>query len=87
MATLIIKELDSEIIKKLEYQAQKNGRTLEEELKYILTMVTQSSINFNSKEEENKLPSAKDSFREGWQQALEGETYPIEQLWEGIENE
>ncbi len=28
-----------------------------------------------------------DSFEESWQQALNGETYPVEDLWDGIDAE
>lgn len=31
-----------------------------------------------------KLPSAEESFREGWRDALRGETIPISEMWEGI---
>jgi hypothetical protein len=33
------------------------------------------------------LPSAIDSFRQGWQETLAGETYPAESLWEGIDTD
>ena len=31
------------------------------------------------------LKPAEASFREGWQEALNGETLPLEQLWEGVD--
>lgn len=31
------------------------------------------------------LPSAEDSFRQGWQEVLKGETQPISELWEDID--
>jgi len=31
------------------------------------------------------LQSAEDSFRQGWQEALQGETLPISDLWVGID--
>jgi hypothetical protein len=31
------------------------------------------------------LKSAEDSFRQGWKEALAGETRPVSELWEGIE--
>jgi hypothetical protein len=34
-----------------------------------------------------KLKTAADSFRQGWKEALSGETLPIEHLWEGIDVE
>jgi hypothetical protein len=33
------------------------------------------------------LPSAEDSFRTGWQEAMRGETRPISELREGIDAE
>jgi hypothetical protein len=31
------------------------------------------------------LKSAEESFRQGWQEALRGETYPVSELWKGID--
>lgn len=33
------------------------------------------------------LKSSENSFRQGWQEVLTGETQPIEHLWEGIDAE
>ncbi len=33
------------------------------------------------------LKNAEESFRQGWKEALEGETYPISELWDGIDAE
>lgn len=33
------------------------------------------------------LPSAEDSFREGWQDVVAGKTHPIDTLWERVEAE
>jgi hypothetical protein len=33
------------------------------------------------------LPSAEESFRQGWQEAKRGETRPISELWDGIDAE
>lgn len=33
------------------------------------------------------LKSAEESFRQGWKEALEGDTYPISELWDGIDAE
>jgi len=30
------------------------------------------------------LPTAEESFRQGWQEALRGETRPVSELWEDI---
>ena len=37
--------------------------------------------------EEDTLPSAEESFREGWKDVMEGRTHPIETLWDGIDTE
>ena len=31
------------------------------------------------------LKPAEDSFRQGWREALSSETYPVAELWDGIE--
>jgi hypothetical protein len=31
------------------------------------------------------LPSAKESFRQGWKETIAGETRPIDDLWEDME--
>jgi len=31
------------------------------------------------------LPTAEESFREGWQDVVDGKTQPIETLWDGID--
>lgn len=31
------------------------------------------------------LNPADESFRQGWQEALSGETFPLTELWEGID--
>jgi uncharacterized phage protein gp47/JayE len=33
------------------------------------------------------LKTAEESFRQGWKEALRGETHPISELWEGIDAE
>jgi hypothetical protein len=33
------------------------------------------------------LKPATESFRTGWQEAIRGETLPVEELWRGIEAE
>lgn len=36
-------------------------------------------------EDEDELESAVESFREGWYEAMTGQTIPVSQLWEGID--
>ncbi|QXD14143.1 hypothetical protein GQ464_011820 [Rhodocaloribacter litoris] len=33
------------------------------------------------------LPAAQDSFRQGWKEALRGETRPVSELWEDLDAE
>lgn len=33
------------------------------------------------------LKSAEESFRQGWQEAMTGDTIPVSQLWDGIDAE
>ncbi len=33
------------------------------------------------------LKSAEESFRQGWQEAMTGNTLPVSQLWDGIDGE
>ena len=33
------------------------------------------------------LKSAEESFRQGWQEAMTGNTFPVSQLWDGIDTE
>jgi len=33
------------------------------------------------------LKSAEQSFQQGWQEAMAGETMPLDELWVGIESE
>ena len=32
-------------------------------------------------------PSDEDSFRQSWQEAIQGKTYPVDTLWDGIETD
>ena len=36
---------------------------------------------------ESKLKTAEESFRQGWQEALQGETRPVADLWNDAEYE
>ncbi|MDJ0898861.1 MAG: hypothetical protein QNJ55_08610 [Xenococcus sp. MO_188.B8] len=41
----------------------------------------------SEKEEDELTESATDSFVQGWDDAMRGKTFPISQLWEGIDAE
>jgi hypothetical protein len=45
--------------------------------------------NFTITAEDNSIDikNAEESFRQGWKEALEGDTYPISELWDGIDAE
>jgi len=36
---------------------------------------------------EDELPSAVECFRQGWEDVLQGNIVPIDQLWDGIDDE
>ncbi len=38
------------------------------------------------KHEEEILPSAAESFKQGWKEAMEGKTMPIDTLWKDLDN-
>ncbi|WP_066383138.1 MULTISPECIES: hypothetical protein [unclassified Anabaena] len=40
-----------------------------------------------NQEDEELIESASESFRQGWYDAMNGNTVPISQLWEGIDAE
>lgn len=52
----------------------------EEYLPALLTIV-------HSFRESVSLPTATESFEQGWKEAMAGETHPIETLWDGIEEQ
>ena len=54
--------------------------TLEEYLPALLNIVRsyRQSVSLNPAEE---------SFRQGWQEAMQGEIFPIEELWQDIDAE
>ncbi|MCT7948780.1 hypothetical protein NG798_03170 [Ancylothrix sp. C2] len=37
--------------------------------------------------EEESIKSAEESFRQGWYEAMTGQTIPLSELWEGIDAE
>lgn len=52
----------------------------EEYLPALLTIV-------HSFRESVSLPTAAESFEQGWKEAMEGKTHPIETLWDGIDDD
>ncbi|WP_026731725.1 type II toxin-antitoxin system RelN family antitoxin [Fischerella sp. PCC 9605] len=44
-------------------------------------------ITEENEEDEEIVESASESFRQGWHDAMSGNTVPISQLWEGIDAE
>jgi hypothetical protein len=51
---------------------------------HVKVIILFSEVNEMSK---TSLKSAVESFSQGWQEAMTGKTYPIEELWVGINNE
>lgn len=48
MAQIIVENLDPDVIEKLEALAKKNGRSLQEELKYILQQAAETAVQYNT---------------------------------------
>ncbi|ALF52525.1 hypothetical protein ACX27_06180 [Nostoc piscinale CENA21] len=44
-------------------------------------------ITEENEDDEELVESAKESFRQGWYDAMNGNTVPISQLWQGIDAE
>jgi hypothetical protein len=44
-------------------------------------------VTIISEEEEDTHPSPEDSIRQGWYEAMTGQTIPLSELWEGIDAE
>ena len=68
------------IIKYREQVLEEIDKTPIEHLPYLLQIIRifRESIT---------LKSAEDSFKQGWTEALSGETKPVSELWEGIDAE
>lgn len=41
--------------------------------------------SFREGVEDNALPSAEESFRQGWKDVVQGKVHPIETLWDDID--
>jgi hypothetical protein len=44
-------------------------------------------VLLSEEEDEELTESARESFRQGWKDAMTGKTLPVSQLWEGIDAE
>jgi hypothetical protein len=53
----------------------------------LLEFFTQHGYLPTSTDAVDSLPSAAESFRRGWHDAMTGNTIPIAQLWDGIDVE
>ena len=64
----------------LEQMMQEINKTPQEHLPSLLQIIRlfRESVT---------LKSAEDSFRQGWQEAMKGDTIPVSQLWDGIDAE
>lgn len=60
---------------------------LNEEIQHVPDEYLPALLNIvHSFRESVSLPSAADSFEEGWKDVKAGNTHPIETLWDGIED-
>jgi len=68
-------------------QASYNER-LAEEIQQVPEEYLPALLNIvHSFRESVSLPSAAESFEQGWKEAMAGDTHPIETLWDGIDSD
>ena len=60
---------------------------LQEEIKNVPEEYLPALLNIvHSFRESVSLKSAKDSFKQGWHETMQGDTQPIDTLWDGIDS-
>lgn len=53
----------------------------------IIVLLSETLDKENNQEDEEISESAVESFRQGWYDAMMGNTLPVSQLWQGIDAE
>jgi hypothetical protein len=53
----------------------------------VIVLLPEKADKENDQEDEGISESAVESFRQGWYDAMTGNTLPVSQLWEGIDAE
>ena len=53
----------------------------------VIVLLPETADKENNQEDEEISESAAESFRQGWYDAMMGNTLPVSQLWEGIDAE
>jgi hypothetical protein len=53
----------------------------------VIVLLPEEADQKNNQEDEEISESAVESFRQGWYDAMTGNTLPVSQLWEGIDAE
>lgn len=53
----------------------------------VIVLLPEEAEKENNQEDEEISESAVESFRQGWYDAMIGNTLPVSQLWEGIDAE
>lgn len=53
----------------------------------VIVLLPEKLDQENNQEDEEISESAVESFRQGWDDAMMGNTLPVSQLWEGIDAE
>ncbi len=53
----------------------------------VIVLLPEKADKENDQEDEEISESAVESFRQGWYDAMTGNTLPVSQLWEGIDAE
>ena len=53
----------------------------------VIVLLSEAADKENNQEDEEISESAVESFRQGWYDAMMGNTLPVSQLWQGIDAE
>jgi len=53
----------------------------------VIVLLSETADKENNQEDEEISESAVESFRQGWYDAMMGNTLPVSQLWQGIDAE
>lgn len=80
MDTMRLDSMASNMIEDYTQQLHSEIEQTPEEYRPLLLKIVHSF-----REGVTTLPSAEESFREGWKDVMEGKTHPIDTLWDGID--
>ena len=67
--------------------AMNYSEKLEEEIRHVPTEYLPALLNIvHTFRESVSLKDAPESFKQGWHEAMTGDTHPIDTLWDGIDD-